>query len=132
MKNVIGRVYGDFTVVELHAVTSYRTYKCRCNLCGGTKILRESDLPHEPIHARRVCEQKRNVEKKPEPEKKPEKLCDKKDCVYMMTIDYPLKCCHYCIVHGKRRERDAEGNCMSYDNTDEARDKVRRIMRGMA
>lgn len=54
-------------------------------------------------------------------ERSPEDACGgRTDCKYWKRIDIAdrsansLHCCHYCLMHGTARQKDEEGNCLSY------------------
>lgn len=115
-EDVIGRTYGDFTVIGLHSYTrtSGTKYRCRCKLCGGTKVLKQSELFHDPRHAERACYAKHYVPSKHTSVIDP--CGGRKGCKHWRKLDTaaPDCCCHYLLDHDERRPRDENGNCLGY------------------
>lgn len=123
-----GETCGEFTVIRLHKIypNGAKTWECVCKTCGGTKIIRESELIHNPYHSKKVCPPKREHYTKTNEKDYTKILGCRKSCRYWRSIDsgMGLKCCHYCVDNHERRPRKADGSCGGYDPTKYVRTQV--------
>lgn len=108
-QNLLGEQHGEWRVIGYAGQDSCfrRLWICECIFCGEQKVRRTNEIKQRTEHGR--C----TVKKKMKLENGIKNRC--KSCEWWMRLSMSYgNACHYCYYNDHRRERDTDGNCLSY------------------